>query len=80
MNMQTIECFKSIILFNKDLTRNEVKKLFIYAVVMLVAMNAAIFLGTYAAGKPFEFNYIFNVVSPLIGAVFSWQIAEVNTK
>ena len=48
--------------------------------VMLVAMNAAIFLGTYAAGKPFEFTYIFNVVSPLICAVFSWQIAEVNTK
>ena len=76
--MQTIECFKSIILFNKDLTRNEVKKLFMYAVVMLVAINAAIIFGIYIAGKPFEFNYIVNVVAPLICAVSSWQIVEVK--
>ena len=56
------------------------KKFLLFVGVMLVAMNAAIFLGTYAAGKPFEFNYIFNVVSPLICAVSSWQIAGVNTK
>ena len=54
------------------------KKLFIYAVVMLVAMNAAIIFGIYIVGKPFEFNYIVNVVAPLICAVSSWQIAEVK--
>ena len=59
---------------------SKVKKFLLFVGVMLVAMNAAIFLGTYAAGKPFEFNYIFNVVCPLICAVSSWQIAEVNTK
>ena len=54
------------------------KKFILFVVVMLVAMNAAIFLGTYVAGNPFEFSFIFNVVAPLICALSSWQIAEVN--
>ena len=59
---------------------SKVKKFLLFVGVMLVAMNAAIIFGIYIAGKPFEFNYIFNVVCPLICAVSSWQIAEVNTK
>ena len=56
------------------------KKLVLNVVLMLVAINAAIFLGTYVAGKPFEFNYIFNLVTPVICAVAAWETEQRKSK
>ena len=49
------------------------KKLVLNMILMLAVMNVAIFLGAYISGKPFEFNLIFNLVTPIICAVASWQ-------
>ena len=56
------------------------RKLVLHVVLMLAAMNAAIFLGTYVAGKPFEFNFIFNLVTPIICAVAAWQTEQKKTR
>ena len=56
------------------------KKLVLNVVLMLVAMNAAIYLGTFVAGKPFEFNFIFNLVTPVICAVAAWQTEQKKTR
>ena len=56
------------------------KKLVLNVVLMLAAMNAAIFLGTCVAGKPFEFNFIFNLVMPVICAVAAWQTEQKKSR
>ena len=52
------------------------KKLVSNVILMLAVMNAAIFLGTYISGKPFELNLVFNLVTPIICAVVSWQVDQ----
>lgn len=56
------------------------KKLVLNVILMLAATNAAIFLGTYVAGKPFEFNFIFNLAAPILCAVAAWQAEEKKAK
>ena len=56
------------------------KKLVLNVILMLAVMNAAFFLGIYVTGKPFEFNLIFNLVTPIICAVVSWQAEQIKTK
>ena len=40
--------------------------------VMLVAINAAWVLGTAVAGKPLVFNFLFNLITPIICAFAVW--------
>ena len=49
-------------------------------VVMLVAINAAIFLGSVVSGGAFVFNPIFNVVVPVICAVGQTEVENKKAK
>ncbi len=52
------------------------KKLVLNVILMLVAMNAAIYLGICVAGTSFEFNFILNLVAPIICAVAAWETEQ----
>ena len=45
-------------------------------ILMLAVMNAASFLGASAAGKQFEFNLIFNLVTPILCGLAAWQAEQ----
>lgn len=49
-------------------------------VVMLVAINAAWVLGTAVAGKPLVFNFLFNLITPIICAFAVWGDEKQNAK
>ena len=51
---------------------NTVKKFVMNVVVMLIAINVVWFLGTALAGKPLEFNFLFNFITPIICGFAVW--------
>ena len=57
---------------NRAKGENTVKKFVLNVVVMLVAINAVWLLGTFAVGKPLIFNFLFNVVTPIICGFAVW--------
>jgi len=57
---------------NKAKGGNTVKKFVMNVVVMFAAINAAWILGTVAAGKPLEFNFLFNIITPIICGFAVW--------
>ena len=48
------------------------KKFFVNVVVMLIAINAAWVLGTAVAGKTLVFNFLFNIITPIICGFAVW--------
>ena len=57
---------------NREKEGNTVKKFIMNVVVMFAAINAAWILGTVAAGKPLEFNFLFNIITPIICGFAVW--------
>ena len=50
------------------------KKLLLNIVLFLVMMNTADYLACYISGKPFVFNFLFDIVTPILCAVTAWAM------
>ncbi len=50
------------------------KKILIQIVLAILAVNAFIFLGTYAIDRPFIYNFFLNLAIPSVGALACWGV------
>ena len=55
-------------------------KLVMNIVLTLIAMNLAMYLGTMIAGRPFEFNFFFSAIMPIICAFVAWETDKNRAK
>lgn len=55
-------------------------KLFTKALVYVVLMNAVLMIGAVAFDADFEFNFIFNLVVPVLCAFASWEVEQKKAK
>ena len=49
------------------------KKLMIQIVLAILAVNAFIYLGTYAIDRPFIYNFFLNLAMPVVAVVAGWE-------
>ena len=56
------------------------KKFVLNVVVMFAAINAVWLLGTAIAGKPLEFNFLFNIITPIICGFAVWEDEDHKAK
>ena len=49
------------------------KKILIQIAMSILAVNAFIFLGTYAIDRPFIYNFFLNLAIPSVGALACWR-------
>ena len=57
----------------KSQERIKMKKFVIRMILMLVAVNAVIFLVSVAADKPFIYNFFLNLAMPVVAVVAGWE-------
>ena len=50
------------------------KRILIQIVLAILAVNAFIFLGTYAIDRPFIYNFFLNLAIPSVGALACWGV------
>lgn len=50
------------------------KRFLIQIVLAILAVNAFIFLGTYAIDRPFIYNFFLNLAIPSVGALACWGV------
>ena len=50
------------------------KNLMLDIMINFVCLNLATFIGNYMAGKAFEFNFFFGVVTPILCGVAAWEV------
>ncbi len=55
-------------------------KFVVKALVYIVLMNAVMFLGASLLGGNYEFNYIYNLVVPVLCAYASWSVEQRKAK
>lgn len=48
------------------------KKMLIQIVLSILAVNAFIFLGTYAIDRPFIYNFFLNLAMPTVAVLACW--------